>query len=282
MGVGIVTDSTSMLPASVAAEHGIVVVPMSIAIGDEQFSEFEIDSAALIAALGGKPAVSTSRPAPAALATAYAELAASGCTEIVSLHLSGTMSGTVESAQLAARDADVPVTVVDSRGVGACVGYAALAAAKAVAAGATAAQVATAAMDQADGAKTFIYVDTLEHLRRGGRVGPVGALVGSALAVKPLLEILDGRVVARERVRTRSRALTRLRETAVDLAQGRQVQICVSHLANREIADDIAAGLAEELAVELDGRAVDRWDLGAVLGAHVGPGTIAVCVAPRP
>ena len=206
--------------------------------------------------------VSTSRPTPAALLEVYEECVRKGATEIVSVHLSADMSGTFESAQLAARDASVPVVPVDSRQVGVATGYAALSAADVADAGGSAKEAAEAALERAALCRSLFYVDTLEYLRRGGRIGAAAALVGGALAVKPLLEIVDGRVATLERVRTSARALARLEELAVQAAAQLQEK------------------LAAQLADNLDGREVGCGELGAVLGAHVGPGMLAVCVAP--
>ena len=145
----------------------------------------------------------------------YEAAARDGAKEIVSVHLSGDMSGTFESAQLAARQSPVPVVTVDSRQVGVATGYAALAAADVVDAGGTAEEAADAARARADASSSLFYVDTLEYLRRGGRIGAAAALFGGALAVKPLLTIEDGVVASLERVRTSGRALARLEELAV-------------------------------------------------------------------
>src|SRR5699024_5788615 len=146
------------------------------------------------------------RPAPVVFADLYRRLQREGAEEIVSVHLSREMSGTLESAQLAARDADLPVHVVDSAQVGIATGYAALTACDVVDAGGSAKEAAEAAGSRGRAATSLFYVDTLEYLRRGGRVGAAAAILGSALSVKPLLEIADGRVSPRERVRTSSRA----------------------------------------------------------------------------
>ena len=225
--------------------------------------------------------VSTSRPAPAVMLEAYETAARTGAKQIVSVHLSGDMSGTFESAQLAARDAPVRVVCVDSRQVGVATGYAALAAADAIGEGRSVEEAAEAARARAAARSSLFYVDTLEYLRRGGRIGAAAALFGGALAVKPLLEIEDGRVASLERVRTSARALARLEELAVEAAGDASVDVCVAHLANPERADQLAERLAERLADNLGGRELWCGELGAVLGAHVGPGMIAVCVAPR-
>lgn len=283
MPVAIVTDSTATLPPEVAAEHGIVVVPLQVIIGAHVYDE-GADGATpemVAAALREWKPVSTSRPTPAALLEVYEAAARAGATEVVSIHLSGDMSGTFESAQLAAREASIPVIAVDSRQVGVATGFAALSAADAVAAGATAEEAAAAARTRAEAASSLFYVDTLEYLRRGGRIGAAAALLGGALAVKPLLTIEDGKVASLERVRTAGRALARLEELAVQAAGDSPVDVCVAHLASPDRAGQLATRLADRLAPNLEDRELWCGELGAVLGAHVGPGMIAVCVAPR-
>jgi DegV family protein with EDD domain len=282
MPVVIVTDSTATLPPEVAADRGIVVVPVQVVIGATVYDE-GADGATpdlVAAALKQWKPVSTSRPGPAALLEVYDKAASDGATEIVSVHLSGEMSGTFESAQLAARDASVRVIPVDTRQVGVATGYAALSAADVVDAGGTAEEAAEAARARAASASSLFYVDTLEYLRRGGRIGAAAALLGGALAVKPLLKIEDGTVASLERVRTSTRALGRLEELAVQAAGDAQVDVCVAHLANPDRADQLADRLTQRLEVNLGGREVWCAELGAVLGAHVGPGMIAACVAP--
>jgi DegV family protein with EDD domain len=282
MSVVVVTDSTACLSAEIAAARGIVVVPLQVVIGADVHDEgSEGATPELVAeALKAFRPVSTSRPTPAALLEVYSSLAASGATEIVSVHLSAEMSGTFESAQLAAKDAPVPVVPVDSRQVGVATGYAALSAADVVASGGSAREAADAASARAALCSSLFYVDTLEYLRRGGRIGAAAALLGGALAVKPLLTIADGRVASLERVRTSGRALARLAELAVTAAGSAPCDVTVAHLASPERAAQLQAELASRLAANLEGREVGCAELGAVLGAHVGPGMLAVCVAP--
>jgi len=281
--VVIVTDSTASLPPEVAAERGIVVVPLQVVVGAEVFDEGSEGATpeTVAQALREFRPVSTSRPAPAAMLEVYEAAAADGAEAVVSLHLSGEMSGTFESAQLAARKAPIPVIAVDSRQVGVATGYAALAAADVLDAGGTAEEAAEAARARADASSSLFYVDTLEYLRRGGRIGAAAALFGGALAVKPLLQIADGRVATLEKVRTSARALARLEELAVEAAGDQDVDVCVAHLASPDRAGQLTEKLADRLADNLGGREVWCGELGAVLGAHVGPGMLAVCVAPR-
>jgi DegV family protein with EDD domain len=225
--------------------------------------------------------VSSSRPTPAAMLEVYEKVAAAGADEIVSIHVSSELSGTYESAQLAAKEAPVPVTTVDSRQVGMATGFGVLAAAEVLASGGSAADAAERARRRTTGSTSLFYVDTLEYLRRGGRIGAAAALLGSALAVKPLLTLDDGRVGMLEKVRTAGRALGRLEELAVAAAGSGQVDVAVAHLANPERAELLASNLRERLATNLGPREVVVGEVGAVIGAHVGPGMVAVVVSPR-
>ncbi len=283
-GTVIVTDSTASIPPEQAAARRIVVVPLQVVIGARVYDEGP-DGATpeLVAqALADFVPISTSRPNPATMVELYERLARDGADEILSIHLSGDMSGTFESAQLAARQVKVPVTALDSRQVGVATGYAALSAADVLDAGGSAAEAAEAARVRAAAATSLFYVDTLEYLRRGGRIGAAAAILGGALSVKPLLSIVDGKIANLERVRTGARALSRLEDLAVEAASDVPVDVCVSHLANPDRAEQLAIRLTERLADNLGGREIWCGELGAVLGAHVGPGMVAVCVAPQP
>lgn len=281
MTIAVVTDSTGSLASSDAEREGITVVPLQVIIGADVHVEGTSVTADMIAeALASFVPVNTSRPSPEELLAAYERLAAQGADEIVSVHLSARMSGTFESAELAAKQASVPVTVVDSTQVGIATGFAAGRAARVVAAGGTALEAADAARRAGEASTTLLYVDTLEYLRRGGRVGAAAALIGSALSVKPLLTIKDGVVQPLERVRTQSKALARLGALAVEAAQAcgdDGFDIGVQHLANEQAAQQVADRLAQ--AVGRDAVPVD--EVGAVIGAHVGPGTVAITVTPR-
>jgi DegV family protein with EDD domain len=211
----------------------------------------------------------------------YERAAAAGAREVVSIHVSSELSGTYESAQLAAKEATIPVTTVDSRTLGMATGFAVVAAAEVIAGGGTAADAAEVARRRTTESTSLFYVDTLEYLRRGGRIGAAAALLGSALSVKPLLTLENGRVGMLEKVRTAARALSRLEELAVNAAAERPVDVAVAHLANSERADLLAANLRRRLVASLEERDVVVGEVGAVIGAHVGPGMVAVTVSPR-
>nr|SBO93469.1 Hypothetical protein DUF194, DegV family [Nonomuraea gerenzanensis] len=217
----------------------------------------------------------TSRPAPARFATCYADLAAGGATAVVSIHVSGELSGTVQSAMTAARDAPVPVEVIDSRSIAMGLGYPVLAAARAAASGASAAEVAAAARDSMRGTRTFFYVDTLDYLHRSGRIGTAASLFGSALMIKPLLHLADGRIRLLEKVRTSSRAIARLEDLAVQAAGEGPVEVAVQHLAARERAEALAERVRKRVPGLRDLRVVE---VGAVIGVHVGPGMLGLTV----
>jgi len=283
MATALVTDSTAYLPPDLVGDLDVRVVPLHVVVGGREHREgVDVTAAEVAAALRSFTPVSTSRPAPAGFLEAYEAAARAGADSVVSVHISAEPSSTLGGAELAAADASVPVTVVDSRALGMVMGHAVLAGARAAAAGADAAAVADLVRRTCEASSVVFYVDTLEYLRRGGRIGRAGALLGSALSIKPILALRDGHIVPLERVRTSSRAIARLEELAVEAAElagpgGDGVDVAVHHLDSAERADR----LAERLAARLPRATLRIVELGAVVGAHVGPGTLAVAVVPR-
>jgi DegV family protein with EDD domain len=277
--VAIVTDSTAYLGQEAVLRHGITVVPLTVVIGDEALEEgTEISAPAVARALQRRHPVTTSRPAPAEFTAAYAAAAASGAEAIISLHLSADFSGTYDAATVAARTAPVPVRVVDTGMVAMALGFTVLAAAETAEAGGTPDEIVAAAEKRAADTSAFFYVDTLDYLRRGGRIGAAQALFGSALAVKPLLRLADGRIELLEKVRTASKAISRLEEIVVEQSGTRRVALAVHHLA----APDRAATLADRLRERLPGlETLVVSEVGAVIGAHAGPGLLGVVVSPH-
>ncbi|MCC3772981.1 DegV family protein [Streptomyces sp. UNOC14_S4] len=277
--VAVVTDSTAYLPQQTMEQHGITAVPLTVVLDDEALEEgTEISARSLAQALQKRRPVTTSRPGPERFAAAYRAAAESGAESIVSLHLSAEISGTYDAAVLAAADAPVPVRVVDTGMVAMALGFCALAAAETADAGGTLDEAVAAAEKRAQGTVAFFYVDTLDYLRRGGRIGAAQALLGSALAVKPLLQLDEGRIELREKVRTASKAIARLEEIAVERAGAAPVDIAVHHLA----APDRATLLADRLCERVPGlQELHVSEVGAVIGAHTGPGLLGVVVAPR-
>jgi DegV family protein with EDD domain len=280
VSVAVITDSTAYLPDELVEGYGIHVVPLYVVLAGRSGREGQdigpADVARALAVRGQR--VSTSRPTPGDFVAEYRRALEQGADQLVSVHLSTELSSTSEAARVAASQiGEHIVTVVDSRTAAMGTGFAVLAAARTAATGADASAVARSARETAAATRTFFVVDTLEHLRRGGRIGSAAAVLGSALSVKPVLHIQDGRVVPLEKVRTFARALHRLVQRAVEAAGEEPVSIAVHHLAAPERAERLAAELREQLPAL---RELHVSELGAAIGAHVGPGAVGVVVAP--
>ena len=276
--VAVVTDSTACLPAELVASLGIRVVPLHVVVSGTSLEEgTEISPAEVAEALRDHRVVSTSKPTPEAFSREYRAAATAGAEAVVSIHLSGALSGTADSALVAAEDSPIPVVVVDSMTMGLGLGFGVLDAVRLSRAGATPKEIALTVRRRAAASRVLFYVDTLEYLRRGGRIGSAAALLGSALSVKPLLHLVAGRVEPLERIRTRSRALARLADLAVDFAGSRAVDVGVQHLDNPEAAADLVRTLRDRIPVI---NQLMQSEVGAVIGAHVGPGMLATVVAP--
>ncbi len=226
--------------------------------------------------------VSTSRPTPADFVEAYEPAADAGADDVLSLHLSGEVSGTVRvgparrqagpDPRTRGRHPTARATRLDTQCSRPPTCWTRADADE---------EAAGAALARAVATTSLFYVDTLDYLRRGGRIGAAAALLGSALSVKPLLTVDDGRIATLEKVRTAARALARLEELAVEAAGSRSVDVAVAHLAAPDRAAALAERLRSRLGAQLVGREVFVGEVGAVIGAHVGPGMVAVVVAPR-
>lgn len=267
--VAVVTDSTAALPAALAG--GLTIVPLTVVIdGTEGREGVDAGPAEVAAALTAHRTVTTSRPAPAAFAAEYQRLLGTGFEAVLSIHLSARLSGTWESATVAAGDFGGRVEVIDSGAAGMGLGFPATVAAATAAGGADIAAVRVAALAAIERTTTLFYVDTLEFMRRGGRIGTAAAALGTALAVKPILGMSDGTVVPLEKVRTGSRAIARVAERAAEAAAGSTVDIAVQHTAAPERAAAMVDALRSRLAV----RNCHTGEVGAVLAAHSGPGLV--------
>lgn len=283
MQVTVVTDSTAYLPEGFAVRHSITMVPLYVLIdGEEGLDGVDVDQGELVDALKAKRKVTTSMPSPVSFSKAYREALDNGADMVVSVHISSELSGTWGAAVAAADEVNAErgeraVRVVDSRTTVMGLGFAAVRAADVATRGATGAEVEAAAVSAAARSRTLFVVETLEHLRRGGRIGAATAVLGTALAMKPLLHIEDGKIKPLEKVRTLSRAMTRLADLAVEAAGDQQVEVAVQHLG----AHERAARLAEQLEERIPGATgCVVAELGAVIGAHTGPGVVGVVVQP--
>lgn len=277
MTVAVVTDSTAHLPEGFAQRHGIRVVPLHVLIdGSAALDGVEVGPATLVEALGRHSVVTTSRPTPEEFAVVFRSALAAGADAVVSVHLSSELSGTWESAVLAAREVGADrVRVVDSRATAMGLGFCALHAARAAARGDSAEQVEHAAVSAVRHSDTFFMVETLDYLRRGGRIGAASALLGTALAVKPILRMVGGQITPIEKVRTKQRALARLVELAVEASGQHTVEVAVHHLGAPQRAAELADRLEDRLPCSY-GCVVS--EIGAVIGAHTGPGVLGVVV----
>jgi DegV family protein with EDD domain len=277
MAVAVVTDSSARVPATMAAEWGIRVVPLHVLVEGADLRD-GVDQ--MPADLYQRPQVTTAGASPAELAAAYrSALADSGGDGVVAVHLSTALSSTLGAAEHAAQQFCGLVRVVDSRSAGMGTGFVALAAARAAHDGADLDGVVAQARKAVDGVQALIVVQRLENLRRSGRIGTAASWLGTALAVKPLLEMADGKLVLAQRVRTTSKAIAAMVEQVIDVVGEGRAALAVQHVDNAAGAADLAATLAGVLP---GCGAPVVTDLGPVLGVHLGPGALGVVVAKAP
>ncbi|BBZ13193.1 DegV family protein [Mycobacterium branderi] len=273
MTVVVVTDSSSRLPDDLRRKWSIRQVPLHILLDDTDLRDGVDD---IPDDVHLRPGATTAAATPAELAEVYRQaLSDSGGDGVVAVHLSAALSGTVGAAETTAAEIGSGVRVVDSRSTAMNTGFVALAAARAAADGAdldTVTQAAAAAVGRNHG---FIVVHRLDNLRRSGRIGGAAAWLGTALSLKPLLRIDDGKLVLAQRVRTASKAVAAMIDRVCDVVGDRPAALAVHHVANPDGADAVAAALAERLPA-CEPAIVS--DLGPVLALHVGAGALAVCV----
>lgn len=271
------TDSTSSIPATLAAQWGITVVPTQIRIGEHVRAEHNVPKDVLVRALEGSLEVTTSAPDPAGFLWAYEDLAARGADEVVSVHISSKQSKTYEIACRAATKSRVPVHVVDSGTTGMSLGYAVLAAARVAGAGGGAQRVMDALAKRLQGSAELLYVDTLEYLRKGGRISAASAMIGNALSLKPLLTMINGQVAPLARALGTERALRKLVETAVAKANGKVVDLAIEHFGAEARAGELASQVKAELP---EVREIMFTEVSSTIGVHVGPGAVGISISP--
>jgi DegV family protein with EDD domain len=275
--VRIVTDSACDLPAEVADELGIEIVPLSIRFGDEEFIDREELSVAEFwtRCVNMSTLPETAAPAPGQFEAVYRKLAAEGATGIVVISLSGQLSATIQSAELAARsviddaDTDLDVRIVDSRTVSMGIGTIAVACARAAAEGASIDDVEALAIDLSDRTRVFAALDTLDNLKKGGRIGGAKAFLATALSIKPIIDVTGGVVAEAGKQRTRSKALAHLVERFKSY-DGRVENLAVLHADCSDI--DL---FVDMLQPHYDGEIL-VGEIGPVIGTHGGRGTIGV------
>lgn len=279
--VGLVVDSTCDLTPEWLAAHDITLVPLTVFFGTESYLDWvELSPDAFYDKLASFPGVpKTSQPSPAAFGAAYARLAEQGCDSIVSIHLSGPLSGTMQSATLAAASAPVPVHVIDTRTVSQAVALCVLEALHARDAGATGEEAAEAARRAAANVRLFFLLDTLDYLVKGGRAGKAQALAASLLNIKPVLEVnKDGIIEPFKKVRGERQAMQALAETvAEDGAKLGRLKVALLHACH---PDRMAALKELLLASGADIEIVSEGTIGSVIGTYAGPGALGVAYLP--
>ncbi len=276
MPVRIVTDSACDLPQALADELGINIVPLSIRFGGDEFIDRRDLTVEEFWKRSRASAVipETAAPSPGSFEVAYRSLLAEGATGIVVVALSGELSATKQSAELAARSVadDIAVTVVDSRSVTIGQGMIAVAAARAAAAGADQAEVVALVTSLAARTQVWAALDTLENLKKSGRIGNAKALLASVLSIKPIIEVRDGRVEEGGKQRTRSKAMAFLvaKVKAEIASRGSIDNLAVVHASTSDVD-----ALVAQLKTIYPGVIV-VGDIGAVIGSHSGIGAIGV------
>ena len=275
MSIGIVTDSTCDLPEEIVAEYGIAVVPLYINIGDRGYLDgVELSREAFYQRLPDyDPPPTTATPGPERFRQAYETLAGEGATEIVSIHISESLSATVNSARLGAQAMEgVPVTVFDSGSLSLGMGFLVLAAARAAAQGRSVEEIVPMLQEQGSRTHVFAALDTLEFLRRSGRMNRALAAVGSWLQMKPLLRMHEG-IPTAERVRTTEAATQRLVTLLKELVPLERVALVHTHALDR------AADLLQRVQHLLPKGEVLSMDITPVFGVHLGPRAVGfACV----
>ena len=278
MTVRIVTDSACDLPDELLDEYGITVVPLSIRFGSEELIDREQLSVGEFwqRCAASEVLPETAAPAPGQFETAYRRLASEGASAVVVGSLSGALSATIQSAELAARGVadEIDVRIVDSRSVTLGLGTMVLAAARAASTGATADAIVELVGDMSARTKVFGALDTLDNLKKGGRIGGAKALLATALSIKPIIEVVDGVIEQGGKQRTRSKALGFLVDKVASFGDSVE-NLAVLH-ADCDDVDSLVTRLREVHTGEI---VVGR--IGPVIGAHAGLGTIGVAFQTR-
>ena len=272
MTIRIVTDSACDLPDAMAKKFNITIVPLTYRFGEEEFVDREsLTTTQFWAKCASSPVLpETSAPAPGKFEAAFRDLVAQGATGICVVSLSSDLSATMQSAEVAAKSftGKIPIRIVDSRSASMGEGITVLACAELAATGATLDEVADFGAAFTKRVQCWAALDTLENLKKGGRIGGLKALVASALSIKPILEIANGSIVEGGKQRTRGKSVAFLVDKVRNAGK---VDRLVIMQAESSDSDVLLAGLREFYQGE-----IIVGDIGAVIGSHVGPGTIGV------
>jgi DegV family protein with EDD domain len=275
--VAVITDSTACIPPDLAARMGVRVVQQQLWIGQESDDEARVSGDRIVTALRDKEQVSTSAPESGAFFWTYQDAITAGASAIVSLHISSRMSETCKAAKEAAMQTRIPVHVLDSGTLGMSLGFAVLAAARVAQTGAELGQVLAIAGVRIARSTELLHVESLDYLRRGGRIGAAAHLIGSALGVKPMLTVRHGEVAPLERNVGADRALRKMVDKAIKLSGGRAVDIAVEHIGADDRVPKVLAALRERLP---NAKELIPVPVTSIITAHVGPGAMGITISP--
>lgn len=279
--IKIVTDSTADIPKHLADELDITVVPLKVHFGEESFVEgVDITAEAFYDKLAAADQLpTTSQPSPADFLDVYKKTAAEPGDEIISIHISAALSGTYQSAVLAKQllEEEIPVHIVDTRYASFGHGMMVVTAARAAREGKPAEEILELIEKKRAESRIYFIVDTLQYLYKGGRIGKASALFGSLLNIKPILTIDDaGEVAPVDKVRGQKNALARMIELLQRDFGDRAIELYVGHANAREAAEE----LKNLIVAKMNAEPKSYIDVGAVIGTHAGPGTLAVFAFP--
>ena len=272
-GIAIVTDSSSDIPVNEAARLNITVVPLTIRFGDEEFVDrVDLTSEEFWAKCKSSPTLpETAAPSPGAFQQAFEKAKDAGADGVVCITISSKLSGTYQSATTAASAvAPFPVAVIDSLSVTLPLGLLTMDAAEQAASGATLDAIVAATNESLERLDVIFTLDTLEHLKKGGRIGNAKAILGSMLSIKPILNLEDGIVHESGRQRTRAKSLDFLIKAATQAAPFERIAIVHGEAPDVSIVADKIAQLDSDSPLI-------TGDVGPVVGTHTGPGVIGVC-----
>ncbi|HHY32794.1 MAG TPA: DegV family protein [Firmicutes bacterium] len=278
--ISIVTDSTADLPPHLYSDYGITVVPLLVHFGDEVYRDgVDLSSEEFYAKLTSSSVLPrTSQPSPRDFQVVYEDLL-SKSDGVVSIHLSSRLSGTYQSAAIAASMVKGgPVRVIDGRLASAANGLVVLEAARMAREGASMDDIVARAQDLVGKVRVFFTVDTLEYLQKNGRIGRAAAFLGTVLSIRPLLWLQDGEVAPYEKVRgSRQKILARLVAVVKEHAPaGKRLRAAVIHA----VSPDEAAALKQVMERDFPCEEVLTATVGPVIGCHAGPGTMAIAFHP--
>lgn len=279
--VGIVCDSTCDLEPAWLAEHGVSVVPLRVLFGEEQYLDWvDMRPDEFYKRLAASTVLpTTSQPSPADFGKVYAQLSAEGCTDIVSIHLTSALSGTFESATLAATDSPIPVRVVDTKLVSQAVALVIKSAVAARDAGNSADVIARVAGETAAKTRLFFVLSTLDYLVKGGRAGKAQGLAASLLNIKPVLRFnADGIIEPFKKVKGTKKALAELAaHVAQDSREHGRLRVALLHACDSELVEELREALdAAGADFELDSVGL----VGSVIGTYAGPSAVGLAYYP--